>query len=352
MQEAKDEFGDMSAFLSTTDFHELVISSKNYSTPDFLLNLTSCSSELRSDSPFGGDHLSSSSTPSDLRQTDNNDNNSESPFSKDPTNPRIPTTPIPVVPESSTRRMPLHGNPDVSQLVDKTNLDSDLKGDPKVEQFNPTILTHTEIAKPGRTLSRPPAPPTTPTSKTQSDTDRKKRILDHSSVSTRADKTILNRHLTGDPTDGQSNPSHQPYIAIPLLPLSRPLCSASGPTPTTPNVVIQAPNPNHPAETPIPLNIWHPLHDDLAPNPNHPAETPIPLNIWSPLHDDLDLPSSQEEDLDGASSQEEETVSDTSADQEEDPILSTPDPPTNKADALPEAQQLTTKGGRSDDQRK
>ena len=35
-----------------------------------------------------------------------------------------------------------------------------------------------------------------------------------------------------------------------------------------------------------------------------------------------------------------------------DPILSTPDPPTNKVDALPEAQQLTTKGGRSDDQRK
>ena len=112
---------------------------------------------------------------------DPDDNDPEPPFNKDPTNPRIPTTPTPVALKSSARySMPLHGNPDVSQLADRTNLDRDLKGDPKAEQFNPISLTHTEIAKPDRTHTRHSVSPTTSTPKKQSYTDRKNRTLGHS----------------------------------------------------------------------------------------------------------------------------------------------------------------------------
>ena len=136
--------------------------------------------------------------------------------------------------------LPLHGNPEIRQLADRTNLDCDLKGDPKVEQFNPSSLASTEIAKLDRTSIMRPAPPPNSTSKVQPDTDRKERIPGLSSVSTRVDKTILNRHLTGDPNDGQSNPTHQPHTAIPLLPLD--------PKPRT----TDTPNLSHPIALTLP----------------------------------------------------------------------------------------------------
>ena len=37
----------------------------------------------------------------------------------------------------------MDGTPDVDSLVDMTTLDSDLKGDPTAEQFNPLNLSHT-----------------------------------------------------------------------------------------------------------------------------------------------------------------------------------------------------------------
>ena len=141
--------------------------------------------------------------------------------------------------------LPRHGNPEIRQLADRTNLDCDLKGDPKVEQFNPSSLASTEIAKLDRTSIRRPAPPPNSTSKAQPDTDKKERILGLSSVSTRVDKTILNRHLTGDPNDGQSNPTHQPHTAIPPLPPDLLMCSAAGPNPTTPPRITQTTNAKH-----------------------------------------------------------------------------------------------------------
>jgi hypothetical protein len=62
-----------------------------------------------------------------------------------------------VTESSAMSSMPLHGNPDVSQLADRTNPDSNLTGDSTVGQFNPTTLALTEVAKPCRTLSKPPA---------------------------------------------------------------------------------------------------------------------------------------------------------------------------------------------------
>ena len=54
-----------------------------------------------------------------------------------------------------------YGNPDVGLLVDKTDCNSDLTGDPTAKQFNPSSLSYTEISTRPLNHSTSPLAPTT-----------------------------------------------------------------------------------------------------------------------------------------------------------------------------------------------
>ena len=86
--------------------------------------------------------------------------------------------------------------PDEGLLVNTTTLNSDLKGVPTVEQFNPPSISYT--AKTMRPLALSAhQPPSIITSQI----DRRGKI-DYSGIGTLMEGTILDRHLTGDPIVG------------------------------------------------------------------------------------------------------------------------------------------------------
>ena len=96
--------------------------------------------------------------------------------------------------------MPLDGNPDAGLLADKTTLNSDLKGVPTGEQFNPPSLTYTETTMRSLAHSIPP-PFTAPTQSVRYDKNAQP------GTGTLMERTILNRDLAEDSTDLTKDPS-------------------------------------------------------------------------------------------------------------------------------------------------
>ena len=120
--------------------------------------------------------------------------------------------------------MPLDGNPDAGLLVDKTTLNSDLKGVPTAEQFNPPSLTYTESTIRSFAHSIPPSS-TAPTQsvgydKTQGNTlsNSAKHMDGTPVVDPLADMTTLDSDPKGDPTAEQFNPTNLAHTATPTSP--------------------------------------------------------------------------------------------------------------------------------------